>query len=416
MGCHSSSSIVELESDGFNKKLCNEIFNTLPSRNNTDLINLKNLIKSITFKCSQKEKYYIIFLWICKNIEYDYKSFIEGKFINCSPDYVFKKGKTVCSGFARLYKDISSFLELNVQCVKCFAKGYGYEPGIKLTKLNHEYNLIEINNTWYPIDLTWGSGHLEGKEFIKDFNDYFFCINPELLIQTHFPENEKYQLTQKIYTFKEFIKWPQVFTNFYLYNFNKFYPKEGFIILKEKNKQKFIIWNENIKNSNASCKIYYFEKKFYKQLLNCDMINCYEDRFEVDCIFNKKGKYKIELFGNDDGGPKTYKIISYIILVEKSMKKELKYPLLYNESKNIIIYEPLYNNIKSGEKVKFKIKSELDKIIIADKKWYYLKKNNNGYFEKEIVVRNNPGEKIIIGKENENKKDSCIFMASYNIS
>ena len=45
---------------------------------------------------------------------------------------------------------------------------------------------------WYPIDLTWGSGHIEGIEFIKEFNEFFFCINPELRIQTHFPENEKF--------------------------------------------------------------------------------------------------------------------------------------------------------------------------------------------------------------------------------
>ena len=48
---------------------------------------------------------------------------------------------------------------------------------------------------WYHVDLTWGSGHIEGIEFIKEFNEFFFCINPELLIQTHFPENEKFQLT-----------------------------------------------------------------------------------------------------------------------------------------------------------------------------------------------------------------------------
>ena len=102
--------------------------------------------------------------------------------------------------------------------------------------------------------------------------------------------------------------------------------------------------------------------------------------------------------------------------MEKSVKKELKYPLFYNESKSIQIYEPLYNDIKSGDKVKFKIKSDLDKIIIIDEKWYYLTKNKNGFFEKEIIVRNHPGEKIVIAKENEHEKNTCIFMASYNIS
>ena len=171
-----------------------------------------------------------------------------------------------------------------------------------------------------------------------------------------------------------------------------------------------------MKNKNASCKIYFEENKCYQQILNYDMINFYKDRFSVKCIFNKKGKYKVELFGNKDGGPKTYNILTYIVVVEQNNKKELEFPKYFNESKQIKIVEPLYNNIKSGDKVKFKIKSHLDKIIIVDEQWYYLDKGENGYFEKELIIKSKEGQKVIIGKENKNKENTCIFMASYNIS
>ena len=259
MGCQSSIKTKDDLTNNFNKELCKSIYNSLPKRTNTDLQELKEKIKANTLTCSQKEKYYIIYLWICENIDFDESTFFAGKFINCTPEFVFKKGKTICSGYARLFRDIASYLELNAVCVKCFAKGFGYEPGKKLTKLNHEYNLINIDNIWYPVDITWGAGHIEGKEFIKGFNEFYFCINPELLIQTHFPENEKWQLTKKIYTFDEFLRKPQVNTNFFEFNFNKYFPEEGVIILKNKNYQKFIIWNENMKNKNASCKIHFEE-------------------------------------------------------------------------------------------------------------------------------------------------------------
>ena len=70
-------------------------------------------------------------------------------------------------------------------------------------------------------------------------------------------------------------------TNFYEFNFNKYSPEEGYIILNDKNTQKFVIWNENMKNKNASCKIYFEENKCYQQILNCEMINFYKDRFSV---------------------------------------------------------------------------------------------------------------------------------------
>ena len=160
-------------------------------------------------------------------IDYDEQSFFTGKFINCTPEFVFKKGKTLCTGYSRLFRDIASYLELSVQCVKCFSKGFGYEPGKKLTKLNHEYNLINIDDIWYPVDLTWGSGYIEGRVFIKKFNEFFFCTNPELLIQTHFPENEKWQLTKRLYTFEEFLNMPQINANFNLILINIILKKDS---------------------------------------------------------------------------------------------------------------------------------------------------------------------------------------------
>ena len=99
--------------------------------------------------------------------------------------------------YARLYKDFATDLNLQVECVNCYCKGVGYEPGDKINKTNHEYNVINLDNNWYPIDSTWGSGHLEDRNFVKSYNEFYFLANPELLIKTHFPEDEKWQLTKK---------------------------------------------------------------------------------------------------------------------------------------------------------------------------------------------------------------------------
>ena len=142
-----------------------------------------------------------------------------------------------------------------------------------------------------------------------------------------------------------------------------------------------------MKSAGASCNIYLLESNCYNQLLNFTYTNYYEDRFESDCIFNKKGKYKVELFGNDTGDKTTSSILEHTVIVENDAKNELKFPMTYNETKNINLIEPLYGNLKSGEKVKFKIKSDLDTIILIDGKWNYLKKMKMDFLKKKLQYK-----------------------------
>ena len=44
-----------------------------------------------------------------------------------------------------------------------------YNPGDIMKKTNHEYNVINLNNKWYPIDTTWGAGHVENKDYVREF-------------------------------------------------------------------------------------------------------------------------------------------------------------------------------------------------------------------------------------------------------
>ena len=397
----------------FNKELCKSIASSLPKREETNYQSLKNIMKSKTEKLSDKEKSYIIFLWICDNISYDIDSYYAGRSVDCSPEGVFRNGSSVCSGYSRLYKDFSLYINLEVESVNCYAKGVSYKIGQKMTKTNHEYNVIKLNNKWYPIDSTWGAGHVDGKNFIKSYNEFYFLADPELLIKTHFPADDKWQLTQKKYTLDEFLKWPQVESNFYKYGFQKYFPEEGMIVLKNKNIQKFIIYGNNIKQKAVTCDIYLLEQNCYKQQLNLSMVNRYKDRFEINAIFNKKGKYRVQIYGKDDKEEKFFGILKYAINVENDAKEQFKFPITYDGKENINVIEPLYDNIKSGEIVKFKMTSNFDDIIIIDNQWHYLKKNDEGYFELETKIKSQKGKNVIIGYKK--SSGSCGYLVVFKV-
>ena len=372
------------------------------------------LIKRNVNLLSQIEKSYVIFIWICENIAYDADSFFAGRDVDCTPEGVYNSGISVCSGYSRLYKDFATYLGLEVECVSCYAKGVGYEPGQRLNKTDHEYNVIKLDNKWYPIDSTWGAGHINDRRFVKEYNEFYFLADPELLIKTHFPEDDKWQLTQRKYSFEEFLKWPLVKNNFYKYGFEKYYPEEGLIELRNENSTKFIVYANNMSSKTAISDIYLLQDNVYQQLLNSTNINFYEDKFEVDCIFNKKGKYKVKIFGNNvRTEKKSEDILEYIVNVKNDAKKQLSFPRTYKGKEEINIIEPIYNDLKSGERVKFKIKSNLDEIIIIDEEWHHLKNNGNGYFKLETTIQTQRGQKVVVGKAK--PPNSCDFLVAYDV-
>ena len=408
-----ATKLKEIELSFSEKESSKSVANSLPKRTQTNLKSFKDLIKSKTEKLNQKLKSYVLFLWICDNITYDAKSYYSGAKVDCTPEGVFKTGLSVCSGYALLYKDIALYLNLEVECVSCYAKGASYRLGQNMYKSNHEYNVIKLDNKWCPIDSTWGAGYVDGQNFNKCFKEIYFLPNPELLITSHFPIDDKWQLTKEKYTLEEFIKWPIIKLQFYEFGFKTLEPKEGVIELKNSNKQKFIFYGEEVNKKGASCKInLFYESSVIKQNNLCK-INFYNDRLEIDCIFNKKGEYEVEIFGNNERGKETHYMLEFKVIVEKDAKEQLSFPKFYCGKEEITIIEPIYDFLKSGEKIKFKIKSDLDEIIIIDQIWNYLKKNKEGYFEFETIIKSSRGQSLKISNKNGTNNSSTL--AEYNI-
>jgi len=164
----------------------------------------------------------------------------------------------------------------------------------------------------------------------------------------------------------------------------------------------------------ATCNIFLFEGNSYVQQLNSNITSFYNDIFEISAIFNKKGKYKVAIYGNNDRGKNYFFVLEYAINVENDAIKKLTFPTFYAGKENINIIEPLYDNLRSGEKVKFKIESILnDIIIIDDDEWHYLKRNEQRYFEFETIIKTKKGKNVIIAH-----KTGFItagYLAQYNV-
>ena len=103
--------------------------------------------------------------------------------------------------------------------VSGYAKAHGYEQGedVTLDKHNaHAWNLVYVDNDWFPLDVTWGAGFIKSKEktYATRFNDSYFLTDPDVFISDHFPypvnslskheSSEDYQLLRQPVSLQDF--------------------------------------------------------------------------------------------------------------------------------------------------------------------------------------------------------------------
>lgn len=166
---------------------------------------------------TEAEKARIIYSWIAFNIAYDAPGYFSGDYGDLSPEGVLKTRQAVCSGYADLYKALANAMGLDAVVIEGYAKGASYAIGSK-SEVNHAWNAVKINQGWYLIDSTWGAGGLNGKEFNKNFNTYYFATPPNQFIYSHLPSNKNWQLLSKPYSQQQFESWPEVSDQFFKNN------------------------------------------------------------------------------------------------------------------------------------------------------------------------------------------------------
>lgn len=188
-----------------------EVESLLMETENTslDMWDFSNYIKD---KLKSDEKLANFFYhWIGRNISYDHEGLAQVKegiipsddFYSNQDEYdVYESRKGVCAGYANLYKWFMD--ELDIEAVLII--GYIRDPRNHYVELNkddnyrHGWNAIKLNNEWKLVDTTWGNSNDPTQ------SEYYFDINPEWLIITHYPEESKWQLLDEPLSLEEFNK------------------------------------------------------------------------------------------------------------------------------------------------------------------------------------------------------------------
>lgn len=221
------------------------------------------------------EKARAIFTWISLNIKYDLKAYYTTAnngvaYRYTTPEDKIEKdkefrlklvrstlrtGKAVCEGYSSLFSNLCALSGLESVIITGTSKSHYSQIGKLPTASDHAWNAVKLNGKWELIDVTWGAGVVDSgtQRFKPYFNDSYFCTKPELFFLNHFPDDEKWLLTNK--SAEEFAELPFYYPT-YLKSDYEINADFGHIQFPKNTAVKF-----NIKNLNASDRLYYITSK-----------------------------------------------------------------------------------------------------------------------------------------------------------
>ena len=170
----------------------------LPKRESIDILKFVLEMSNAQDKNSMTdaESAYFAYKWIGQNIEYDCLS---NKFGNSStlPATTYKNGKGGEVGISALFNMICNFLNIESNTI------FGIKKTItrnftNLIQFNeYAWNYILIDNKYYLLDVTSGTGQCSGDRFYRSQKDDYFAMDPELSIRYRFPNDKIWQLLSK---------------------------------------------------------------------------------------------------------------------------------------------------------------------------------------------------------------------------
>jgi len=126
-----------------------------------------------------------IFTWTAMNISYDIVNM--GNVNATTPfndlvDKTMQTRKGICQGYASVFKALCDVCAINAYVIQGYTRQNGH-----INKISHAWIIAVIDSLYYGFDPTWGAGYMNKGNFSRYYNDQFFMIKPETLIQDHMP-------------------------------------------------------------------------------------------------------------------------------------------------------------------------------------------------------------------------------------
>jgi hypothetical protein len=194
---------------------------------------------------TDREKVRAIFRWITEHIDYNVMPFGQRK--NISRQFykepedssvalpplneriaakVLNTGVAFCEGYSRLFKTLCDHAGIKAEVIY----GYARTNNNRRFAVNHTWNSVFIDSTWYLLDVTWASGVVSyGNEYIRQYNDFYFLTPPAEFIRDHYPEDLQWTLLKDPPVYREYAQSPFRYSGYIKAGVSSYFPAKGVI-------------------------------------------------------------------------------------------------------------------------------------------------------------------------------------------
>lgn len=339
---------------------------------------------------TESEKARLVYAWITQHIAYDVEALKrDRRELDLSTTGVLTSRMTICSGYANLYQSLAKAMGLKSVIVEGYAKGPSYLVG-QDKDINHAWNGVKIDGTWYLVDATWGAGAIENDQFVEKFNPYYFATDPDQLIYSHFPAESQWQLLPTVYTRSEFDQFPDISARFFRdrlqllsHKDNRVISANGQLEIRLNIPDNILIAAQLIDKSGSKLEgSYTFVQKQGQQAI-------------VRASFPSIGEYELIIFSKKREEETYYQAVKYDI---QSVAIGKAFPLTYASftDKNTYLEMPLTQSLPVNQASYFQLKvNEASRVIVVNKDTNNITEltPRNSFFVGSVVI--NSGKTVV---------------------
>ena len=377
----------------------NQTFVSFINNSQNDSLRLQNpelyiqsLVALIDSTRDEFEKVKMAYDAVALLLDYDVEGFTKHKVDSQQWSDILISRKAVCAGFANLFKQICDLLKIPCEKVHGYARGVYKASPNESTSPNHAWNIVKIQDHWYFVDCTWGSGALNQNNVQHIYNTDWLFVKNNHFIYTHFPADSNYQLTQKKVSLEEFKKTPRLDPAF----FEKYSLDSPFFSVNDIDSSFSIDLKKNL---NANARIIFYDYKSNTEIKERSISK--QNPEKISSIFHAPapGLYLgVILYNVKDN---LYNGCGYFLLNAHKASSTIYPTLMRSSAQNVEIISPL-KELRPDSTYTFTVKVPNKKYVLlfCNGKKNRLKQIEKGVFSKQVKIPKN-AEDIYMSVSNE---------------